>query len=441
MNGHGRRAAAIVALAAVAGNAAWLLTAAVSHWTVVLASLALMAVLVAAAWYVVSRRGTVRLVAAVVGAAAGVGFVMLVVGRESFWVLVVSLLLGAISITAARFALRPRHAPAPPPPAPAARHPVLLMNPRSGGGKVERFDLVDRCMRAGIKPIVLTPGDDLLRLAETAVAEGADLIGMAGGDGSQALVASVASKHHIPLVVVPAGTRNHFALDLGIDRDDVPAALEAFRAGVDQQIDLAEVNGQVFVNNAAMGLYASIVQSEDYRNAKVQTAAAMLPDLLGPAAAGPEVTYTLPGGDQERLGQLLLVSNNPYRLHQLRGGGQRPQLDRGVLGAAALTVSKAADVQAVAALEVAGQIDRFAGWREWTPTSLEVHSARPVQIGVDGEAMVLDPPLRFVCHPGALTVRVPVAAAVRAARPDDVRVTERKTLAALWRLALGSGGD
>jgi diacylglycerol kinase family enzyme len=304
---------------------------------------------------------------------------------------------------------------------------------------VERFDLVDRCVRAGIDPIVLAPGDDLLTLAETAVAQGADLIGMAGGDGSQALVASVASKHRIPFVVVPAGTRNHIALDLGIDRDDVPASLEALREGVDKQIDLAEVNDRVFVNNAAMGVYASIVQSQDYRNAKVQTAAAMLPDLLDPSADRSTVTYRLPSGEEESIGQLLLVSNNPYRLRQLRGGGQRTRLDGGVLGAVALTVSTAADVQAVAALELAGRIDRYPGWREWTPTSLDVHADRPVEIGVDGEALLLDPPLRFVCHPGALTIRLPIAAAVRAAMPVDVRVTERKTLAALWRLAIGRG--
>ena len=124
------------------------------------------------------------------------------------------------------------------------------------------------------------------QLAESVVAAGADLIGMAGGDGSQALVASVASRHGLPFVVVPAGTRNHFALDLGIDREDVPGSLAAFRRRQSTgSIDLAEVNGRVFVNNAAMGVYATIVQSADYREAKVQTVATMLPDLLGPTAA------------------------------------------------------------------------------------------------------------------------------------------------------------
>ncbi len=117
--------------------------------------------------------------------------------------------------------------------APRARHPVLLMNPRSGGGKVERFGLVDLCRQRGIEPYVLRPGDDLRQVAEDAVARGADLLGMAGGDGSLAIVATVVSGHGIPFVVVPAGTRNHFALDLGLDRADVPGALDAYDDGVD----------------------------------------------------------------------------------------------------------------------------------------------------------------------------------------------------------------
>src|SRR5581483_11542698 len=113
---------------------------------------------------------------------------------------------------------------------PAARpaHPVLIMNPKSGGGKVARARLDAECERRGIRPVLLHPGDDLAALAEDAVRGGADAIGMAGGDGSQAVVATVAARHRIPYVCVPAGTRNHFALDLGLDRDDLAGALAAF---------------------------------------------------------------------------------------------------------------------------------------------------------------------------------------------------------------------
>ena len=165
---------------------------------------------------------------------------------------------------------------------PAVR-PVLLMNPRSGGGKVERFHLVQEARRRGIEPVVLGPGDDLRRLAEQAVARGADVLGMAGGDGSQALVAGVAAAHDVAFVCVPAGTRNHLAMDLGLDRDDVVGALDAFGAAVERRIDLGLVDERVFVNNATMGLYAKIVQSPAYRDHKVDTALELLPAMLGPA--------------------------------------------------------------------------------------------------------------------------------------------------------------
>ena len=118
------------------------------------------------------------------------------------------------------------------------------MNLKSGGGKAERFELVDECRARGIEPVVLEPGDDLLELARDAIDGGADVIGMAGGDGSQALVASVAAERDVPMVVIPAGTRNHFALDLGLDRDDVVGALDAYGEARERTIDLADVNGR-----------------------------------------------------------------------------------------------------------------------------------------------------------------------------------------------------
>jgi diacylglycerol kinase family enzyme len=260
---------------------------------------------------------------------------------------------------------------------------------------------------------------------------------MAGGDGSQALVASVASRHGIPFVVVPAGTRNHFALDLGLDRADVVGALDAFGDGVDQRLDLAEVNGRVFVNNASMGLYAKVVQSAEYRDAKVQTAAEVLPDLVGPGAEPLDLQFTLPTGERATSANLVLVSNNPYQLSHLRGASTRPRLDTGALGIVSVLVRGAADVEKLAALEAAGQVSRFSGWNEWTAREFEVTSGGPVEIGVDGEALTMDPPLRFVIRPGALTVRRSRAALGRRRAAPAVHVASATTLGALWHTALG----
>jgi diacylglycerol kinase family enzyme len=432
-----RRAAAAVALAALFAALLYLAVSALSRWYVLLASVFPLGVAVIAAWYILSRRGVARAVASGVAALALLVFVVVVVASESFFVLAVGLGLAAVSIGAASYALSPVAPASALERAPGARHPVLLMNLRSGGGKAERFRLVELCRQRNIEPIVLRPGDDLRQLAEDAVTRGADVLGMAGGDGSQALVASVASEHGIPFVVVPAGTRNHFALDLGLDRDDVPGALDAYADGVDTVVDLAEVNGRVFVNNASMGVYAKIVQSADYRDAKVQTVAAMLPDLLGPAATPLDLRYTLPSGQEASAPQLLLVSNNPYQMAQLRGGGTRERIDLGVLGVVSVRVETAADVEKLAALELAGNARRFASWNDWTASEFEVRSAGPVDIGVDGEALTLQPPLHFVIRPGALRVRLPRTAPRRSPAARAVRVIAKPTLVALWQTVLG----
>jgi diacylglycerol kinase family enzyme len=429
-----RRAAAAVALAALVAALLYLTSSAIYRWYVVLTSVLALGVAVTGAWHILSHRGAVRAVASGVTALALLVFVVVVVANEGLSVLLVGFVLGVVSVSAAGYALKPGGKASVAELAPKPRHPVLLMNPRSGGGKTERFRLADLCRQRGIAPVVLSPGDDLRQLAEDAVASGADLLGMAGGDGSQALVASVASRHGIPFVVVPAGTRNHFALDLGLDRGDVPGALEAFGNGVDTVVDLAEVNGRLFVNNASMGVYAEIVQSADYRNAKVQTAAAMLPDLLGPEATPADLRFTLPSGQEAVTAQLLLVSNNPYQLARLGGGGIRERIDGGVLGVAFVRVETRADAETLAALEAVSQAQRFARWSEWTVSEFEVRSSGPVEVGIDGEALTLQPPLRFITRPGALTVRLPRTAL---SRSPALRVMNRSTVMALWQTVLG----
>jgi diacylglycerol kinase family enzyme len=236
---------------------------------------------------------------------------------------------------------------------PAAAHPVLLMNPRSGGGKVERFRLAAEAARRGIEGLVLESDDDLRHLAEAAVAGGADVLGMAGGDGSQAIVASVAADHGLAFVCVPAGTRNHLALDLGVARNDPVGALDAFGPAREASVDLASVNGRVFVNNVSLGLYAEIVAADDYREAKVRTTAEVLETVLGPDAPAFDLRVDGPGGGVDGP-QLVQISNNPYLLTSLSGFGTRPRLDAGTLGIVTLRVGGPVDVQRLVALELAG---------------------------------------------------------------------------------------
>ena len=303
-----------------------------------------LAVAVAAAWNAITCRGAARLVSTVIAVLALVVWVVVLVAANDLLALFASLGLAVAAVALARYSLeRDRasliSAPTPGVPVPAARQPVLIMNLKSGGGKAERFKLADECRARGIEPVVLQPGDDLLELAEAAIARGSDVIGMAGGDGSQALVASVAAQRGVAHVVIPAGTRNHFALDLGLDRDDVVGALDAFGPAVERRIDLAEVNGRVFVNNVSLGVYGQITQSEEYRDAKVATTLDQLPTLLGPGGEPMDLGWTGPDGVHHASAHLIQVSNNRYSLRVGGGAGTRDSLDDGKLGILAVEVS------------------------------------------------------------------------------------------------------
>ena len=290
-------------------------------------------------------------------------------------------------------------------PVPAAARGVLIMNLKSGGGKAEKFHLVDECRARGIEPVVLTPGDDLLRLAHDAIDRGADVVGMAGGDGSQALVASVAAERGVPMVVIPAGTRNHFALDLGLDRADVVGALDAYGEAFEHRIDLADVNGRVFVNNVSLGLYATIVQSPEYRDAKRETTLAALPEMLGPGSEPFDLRFSGPDGEEHCGAHVLQVSNGPYG-STVTGLASRPRLDTGRLGVFALLVPTALSATRFIADFAAGHPDRFNGYLSWSSAALTVDSGAPIAVGLDGESLQMDPPLVFASRPGVLRIRL-----------------------------------
>ena len=414
-----RRAAAVVAL--VAGAAAVALAAylAVRDFPrgVPTAVCALAAAVVA--WGAIARRGRARAAGLAVALLLLVGALVLITLNDR--VLEDLLIAGAVvvAIGAARTAFA---APIDLPPAVPPRRPVLFWNPRSGGGKATRFHLSDEARARGIEPIEMKPGDDLETLVSDAVAGGADGLAMAGGDGSQAIVARLAADHGLPYACIPAGTRNHFALDLGVDRDDVVGALDAFVDGRERRVDLAEVNGRVFVNNVSLGLYADAVQRPGYREAKLRTIMATLPEVAADASRGAGLHWAGPDGRDEHSMAAVLVSNNAYRLGRAIGSGTRPHVDSGVLG--------------VAVFEAPGSPLRRRPWREWTAPSFEVRAEHPVNAGIDGEAAVLDPPLRFSVRPGVLHVHI--AAGHPGASPSAfVPESAWNDLNALIRIALG----
>ena len=254
------------------------------------------------------------------------------------------------------------------------RHPVLICNPWSGGGKVEKFGLVELAEDLGVEVVMLDRGLDLEQLARDAVARGADCLGMAGGDGSQALVASIAIEHDLPFVCVSAGTRNHFALDLGIDREDPRLSLDAFRDAIERRIDYATVGDRLFVNNVSLGIYATIVQQEGYREAKSETTKALLPEMLGRTQEPFDLQFTEPDGGEVDGAFLIQVSNNPYVLGATLDASQRRRLDTGTLGVVAITARTGSEAAQVFALSALGQRRRSRHWHEFTTERFEVRS-------------------------------------------------------------------
>ena len=357
------------------------------------------------AYFFLSRRGIRRWLSLAVFVLAPIAVIVVYAFRDLLWVAVASAAAWLLATVTARWALAgnpadwrmPEH-PAQPP----ARHPYLIMNPKSGGGKVEKFDLKRKAEDLGADVFLIGGSEpvDVAQVAREAVAQGADLLGVAGGDGTQALVAAVAAEHGLPFVVVTAGTRNHFALDLGLDREDPPACLGALSDGVELRVDLGRINGQVFVNNASFGAYAEVVETPAYRGDKLKTTLDLLPDLLqGHRGA----RLSARADDVEiRSPQALLVANNPYGTGDVAGLSRRARLDRGVLGVAGVKIRSAR--QAVDLLRGKNAV----GLRVLTTKKIEISAdAAQIPVGIDGESVSMSTPVTCTISPSALRVWVP----------------------------------
>ena len=366
----------------------------------VLVGLAGLALTLAGAWWALSNKGLVRGVAAALAVAAPLTVLVLYTRARLTWVVLLAVGLLVLAVAAGRAALgrdaipeRMREHDVPPP-----RRPFLIMNPRSGLAVDEE---AEGWLGHGEVALLAGPGPvDGGELARQAVADGADLLGVAGGDGTQALVAGIAAEHDIPLLVISAGTRNHFALDLGLDREDPSRCLDALRDGVELRVDLGVIGDRPFVNNASFGAYAAVVQSPAYRNDKRGTTLDLLPGLLaghqGPRLVARAGSVTVAGP------QAVLVSNNVYGMGDIAGLGRRARMDRGTLGVFAVTVTSAVQAAGLVRGTQSRGLTRLAG-REVVVDA----DASQIPVGVDGEALLLDTPVRCTVQPAALRVRVP----------------------------------
>ena len=374
--------------------------------TALLVGIAGLAIACAAAWWFLAHRGIVRWLAGAVLVAVPVTVIAVYVAAAILLEIALSVVLVAVAVTAGRTALGSGRSPRKPREDAAAplRQPFVIMNPRSGGGKVGKFGLRDKATALGAEVVLLEgPGVvDVAAMARQAVDAGADLLGVAGGDGTQALVAGIAAGRDVPMMVISAGTRNHFALDLGLNRDDPASCLNALTDGVELRIDLGLIGNRTFVNNASFGAYAQVVQSPAYRDDKSGTTLQMLPDLLS-GHNGAHLVVRVDGQVMLDGPQAVLVSNNPYETGDIAGMGRRTRLDQGVLGVVGVRIDNA--VQAAGLLHRA---QRSRSVTVLTAREVVIDADQPqIPVGIDGESVLMPTPVHCTIRPLSLRVRVP----------------------------------
>ncbi len=261
----------------------------------------------------------------------------------------------------------------------------LIVNPRSGTGSPSADELHDAARERGIEVYFLEEGDHLPEVARRA---DADMLGMAGGDGSLGAVAGVAIAQDIPFVCIPFGTRNHFARDIGLDRDDPIGALAAFE-GEERRIDVGRVGGQLFLNNVSLGLYALLVHRREHGRRRREALARLRALALTVKDRRRHQRFTIDGKPVRA--RLALVANNSYNL-DLLSLGERKRVDEGLLH-----------------LYIPHGFRRIT-WEERSCTELEIGSPLPrLRAAVDGEPMELETPLRFEIEPRALRLLLPRA--------------------------------
>src|SRR5215204_1786499 len=284
----------------------------------------------------------------------------------------------------------------------------LIVNPSAGGAAGHLDGLTKTARERGIRAHVLKPGEDARLAAIAAVKGGSEVLGVAGGDGSVSAVAAVAAEHGAALVIVPMGTLNHFARDLGLDLARPLRALDALDAGHERRVDIGRINGRPFINNVSLGVYAEMLADPGYRQDRLRVAKTKLQAAFFDPEIRRALRITPP--DEAPLESVLavVVSNNPYEFARWDRLGQRNRLDTGTLQVSVLDASTLDELERLIAGTLLGAIEFRPALRHWVSERLETGTlGEVVRAGVDGEPTALEAPLRFSVEPAALRVLVP----------------------------------
>ena len=295
-------------------------------------------------------------------------------------------------------------------------NPVLIINPHSGSGKAAKIGLVEKAQGFGIDTVVRNKGEKIGDLANTAVDNGCDHLIIAGGDGSLARVAKVAIERNVPFSCVPSGTRNHFAMDLGLDRSDPTKALQTAFGGVEFQVDVGRIGKKLFLNNVSFGIYADAIAEAGYREHKTESLAeAAKANVEDPDA---HLSVVDPDGTSHDDIGVLLASNNPYRFIGAPDFAGRARLDTGTLGVIL------ADREAVGDTNL-----KHSDVKRWSAPQVTVGSThKKVHVGIDGSLHKVKAPVDIHIDHAVLRVVLPtelVAGEIRdSADIDDAALAD-----------------
>jgi len=283
---------------------------------------------------------------------------------------------------------------------------VILNRNKGDAGKV-----AEALEAAGIDASVeAVDGNAIRDRADAAVKAGSRLVIVGGGDGSGSSAAQAVAGSDATLGILPLGTLNHLARDLGIPfaLDD---AAKLIAAGKERRIDVAEVNGRVFVNNAAIGLYPLMVmdrEAQQHRLGRSKRLAMLVASSRTLMRFHHQrLRLSVDGGEARVDTPLLFVGNNDYRL-ALPAAGQRDRLDDGQLCVMVMRKKGvpgflAAVTRALLGIQRTDDMVRIDGVHR-----LRVDSDRStLTLALDGETLAMKPPLDFSIRPGVLRVITP----------------------------------
>ena len=291
---------------------------------------------------------------------------------------------------------------------------VILNASAGAGGAVETARAVEEAFAAcGVRARVRVArgGGEIEDLARLALSNGARAVVAGGGDGTVSAVASLLAGTEKPLGVLPLGTLNHFAKDLGVPLD-IGAAARGVCEGRVRSVDAAEVNGRIFVNNSSLGLYPRIVRRREKLRERMGSGkwAAFLRAAFAVLRRYPFLRVRLwaDGREVVRETPFVFVGNNEYLTESFRVGA-RERLDAGCLS---LYVAHRTGRLGLLRLAVSALLGRLAEAKDFDALRaqeirVETHRPKRLHVAADGEVVVMTTPLNYRALPGALRVIVP----------------------------------